>query len=202
MLAVAALTAWHTTDASSGVDDWIANLFLFTMSGIPTALGLWLAHRGEQGIIRRLTRDLATAAASLRSPRQLGRSLQTPFGLAAAVFAVGVLLMLTAREKALVTAMIMLTIYSIVDPILNLWRRSWWGGALLSGGAWVMLLTLFGLVAEGIARLGEGSLVFLLPMMVFAGTMLASGAVKMLLFIATPRTPPVSSSSPQKMHER
>jgi hypothetical protein len=65
-----------------------------------------------------------------------------------------------------------------------------------------MLLTLFGLVAEGIARLGEGSLVFLLPMMVFAGTMLASGAVKMLLFIATPRTPPVSSSSPQKMHER
>ena len=194
MLAVAALTAWHTTDASAGEDEWIGNLFLFTIAGIPTALGLWLAHRGEPGITMRLKRDLATAASSLRSPRQIGRSLRASLGLAAGIFVVGVLLMLTARERAVITAMTMLTIYSIVDPILNLWRRSWWGGALLSAGVWVALLALFGIVADAISRMGEGSLVFLFPMITFAGTMAASGAVKLLLFIATPQTLPPSST--------
>lgn len=69
--------------------DAVAGLVLFMLLGaIHVALGLWMAHRGDPRIGRRLLRDIGTNLAQLRQPSNLAAALTTPFGLAFATGAV------------------------------------------------------------------------------------------------------------------
>ena len=168
--------------------DAVAGLVLFMLLGaVPVALGLWMAHRGDPGIGRRFLRDIWTNLAQLRQPSNLAAALTTSFGLASATGAVTLVLMFIDRRTAPITAMFGLTVFSAVDPILVLMRNSWWLGAAMSAGTWMMLLLVLVISAQAMQPMGEGSLIFLLPMMVFGGVLALSALIRLVMYLGTPK---------------
>ena len=168
--------------------DAVAGLVLFMLLGaVPVALGLWMADRGDPGIARRFLRDIGTSLAQLRQPASLAAALTTSFGLAFATGAVTLVLMFIDRRRAPITALVGLTVFSAVDPILVLMRNSWWLGAAMSAGTWMMLLFVLVITAQAMQPMGEGSLVFLLPMMVFGGALALSALIRLVMYLGTPK---------------
>ena len=168
--------------------DAVAGLVLFMLLGaVPVALGLSMAHRGDPGIGRRFLRDIRTNLAQLRQPSNLAAALTTSFGLAFAIGAVTLVLMFIDRRRAPITAMFGLTVFSAVDPILVLTRNSWWLGAAMSAGTWMMLLLVLVITAQAMQPMGEGSLIFLLPMMVFGGVLALSALIRLVMYLGTPK---------------
>ena len=168
--------------------DAVAGLVLFMLLGaVPVALGLWMAHRGDPGIGRRYLRDIGTNLAQLRQPSNLAAALTTSFGLAFATGSVTLVLMFIDRRTAPITAMFGLTVFSAVDPILVLMRNSWWLGAAMSVGTWMMLVLVLVITAQAMQPMGEGSLIFLLPMMVFGGALALSALIRLVMHLGTPK---------------
>jgi len=168
--------------------DAVNGLVLFMLLGaVPVALGLWMAHRGDPGIGRRFLRDIGTNLAQLRQPSNLAAALTTSFGLAFATGAVTLVLMFIDRRTAPITAMFGLTVFSAVDPILVLMRNSWWLGASMSAGTWMMLVLVLVITAQAMQPMGEGSLIFLLPMMVFGGALALSALIRLVMHLGTPK---------------
>ena len=168
--------------------DAVNGLVLFMLLGaVPVALGLWMAHRGDPGIGRRFLRDIWTNLAQLRQPSNLAAALTTSFGLAFATGAVTLVIMFIDRRTAPITAMFGLTVFSAVDPILVLMRNSWWLGASMSAGTWMMLVLVLVITAQAMQPMGEGSLIFLLPMMVFGGVLALSALIRLVMYLGTPK---------------
>ena len=91
------------------------------------------------------------------------------------------------RRTAPITAMFGLTVFSAVDPILVLMRNSWWLGAAMSAGTWMMLVLVLVITAQAMQPMGEGSLIFLLPMMVFGGALALSALIRLVMHLGTPK---------------
>ena len=176
MIAVpAAVTAAKPTD---GAIQWAVTGLFIALAGLPAALGMWLAHLGEPGIGRRFAADIVSLLSTLRRPSTLARVLRTSLGLGLVTFVVTSALMLLWQRGSILTALAGLTLYSVLDPALNVSRRSWWLGAALSSSVWVALLTALANIANAIEPVREGAMVFLLPMMLFGAGVILSGIVR------------------------
>jgi hypothetical protein len=78
-------------------------------------------------------------------------------------------LILLTRQASILVGLAGLTALSVVDPVLNIWRTSWWLGAILSAGTWLALFVVLAAAVNAIEPMREGAMVFMLPMMIFAG---------------------------------
>jgi hypothetical protein len=147
---------------------------------VPLLFGAWLANVGDPGIGRRFVADVRDHAHQLRQPAALAAALRTSMGLAAATAIVGIPSMVIWRRVAVSIALAALSLFSVADPLLNVFRRSWWMGALVSAGTWMALFITFAATANAIEPMREGAMVFLLPMMIFAGALPLSGIVRLI----------------------
>jgi len=183
---VEALLVAFTVRTVRTTGDAFAVAVFIVLGGIPLALGLWLAHVGDPGIGRRFAGDLTTNLSPLRRPRVLGSALLTTAGLAAVTVLVGVPTMLIWRRGSGIVGMMALTAFSVADPVLIAFRRSWWLDALVAASTWTLLLIVFGAVANAIEPMHEGAMIFLLPMMVFGGALGLSGIVRFVRWASAP----------------
>ena len=58
----------------------------------------------------------------------------------------------------------------------------------MSAGTWMMLLLVLVTTAQAMQPMGEGSLVFLLPMMVFGGVLVLSALIRLVMYLGTPKS--------------
>jgi hypothetical protein len=158
--------------------DWFGLAVFAVLMVVPIGVGLMLANKGEPGIGRRFTGDLVTYISRLRDPAQLAAVLRTSIGLALATALVAIPLMLILRMASIVIALLGLTVFSVVDPVMNVRRRSWWLGAILSAGTCLFLFAVLAATADALAPLREDALVFMAPMMLYALALGLSGLVR------------------------
>lgn len=172
----------------------IAFMFLFVCLG-PLALGgaaLWI---GDRGLFLRVLRSPVTLARHMTEPafwRGLVRSSLARALLCGLV--VGLAFALGARKGTLMAVgLLVLTAFSIVDPIVVALRRgSWLRGIALSIVSWIALFLVGAATAEG---MGPDGTVFLLPMMVYPGAVGVSGIVRLFAYLrARDAGPPVLPS--------
>jgi hypothetical protein len=145
---------------------------------------------GEPGLLGRFAGDVKTLAASLCRPAGLAALLRNPMGLAFAIAVVCVPMMLIWQRVSPLIAVNGMIVYSLAEPIQNLFRRWWWLGATLSVVSWMGLLVVLVITAEAISPMREGSLIFLLPMMVFAAAIAFSALARLMLWAAAPSARP------------
>lgn len=138
--------------------------FAFFLCLIPVALGVALAEFGRPGIWR----ETVSLAGLLRSSLSLG--------LAVAVLSL--IPMYAYPPVATLVAFCALCGYALVDPVLNLTRRSWWLGALGSIIVWIVLLSVLVAAADALQHLRESTMVFLLPFMVYPVALGVSGLLR------------------------
>jgi hypothetical protein len=151
----------------SGTTDWIGFALFTLLMAIPIALGLWLANVGDPGLGRRFGTDLVVSVSRLRQPSAIAAALRISIGLAFATALAAVLLMLVVRPGSAI-ALVGLSAYSLVDPALNVSRRSWWLSAVLSAGTWLALFATLAGTADAIQPMREGVMIFMLPMLLYA----------------------------------
>ena len=163
---------------------WTGLAIFMLAAALPLALGLYMAHAGDPGIGSRFAHDAATSVSQLRRPETLTAALRTSMGLGLAIAIVSVPLILLTRQASILVGLAGLTMFSIVDPLLNTRRTSWWPGAILSAGTWLALLVVLAATANAIEPMREGGIVFMLPMMIFAGATVLSGIARLWLWTA------------------
>jgi hypothetical protein len=181
LLALAALTTGAIPNAST---DWATTVLLLLISAIPVAVGLRIAHAGDPELGPRFVKDLRSVVVALRDPVSRKRILRTSVGHATAVALVAVPLMLTVRVVSPLTAFVATMEFSLVDPVLNVWRRSWWLGAFISTATWVVLFFAIANLAEKLAPMREAGMVFILPMMAFPVVLGLSGVARLWMWAA------------------
>lgn len=119
-------------------------------------------------------------------PAALLAGLRSSFGLALAIVVLAIPGMLLVRliEPDLPTLVAFLGIcaYSVIDPVLNVTRRSWWVGALISFAAWLVLFPVLCVAAEAMHRIGETGMIFVLPIMGYPVMLGISGLVKLAIW--------------------
>jgi hypothetical protein len=165
----------------SGTTDWVGFALFTLVMAIPIALGLWLANVGDPGLGRRFGTDLVVSVSRLRQPSAIAAALRTSIGLAFAIALAAVLLMLVVRPASAVIGLVGLSAYSLVDPALNVSRRSWWLSAVLSAGTWLALFATLAGTADAIQPMREGVMIFMLPMMLYAAALAISGIVRLFI---------------------
>jgi len=185
LLVEAVLVAFAISTARHDAGEAFAIAFFLFVGGFLVALGFWIAHVGDPGIGARFVRDIAGNLGTLRSPGAIAALLRTSGGLALATAVVAVPLMIVSRAGSGVVGMMAVTMFSVVDPLLNLFRRSWWWGAFVSAGTWFLLFVAFGAVANAMQPMGEGAMIFLLPMMVYPAALALSGVVRLVKWAST-----------------
>jgi hypothetical protein len=148
---------------------------------IPIALGLWLANVGDPGLGRRFGTDLVVSVSRLRQPSAIAAALRISIGLAFAIALAAVLLMLVVQPASAVIALVGLSAYSLVDPALNVSRRSWWLSAVLSAGTWLALFATLAGTADAIQPMREGVMIFMLRMLLYAAALAISGIVRLFI---------------------
>jgi hypothetical protein len=109
----------------------------------------------------------------------IARILRSSAGLAAAVALASLAPMLLLRPAATMIALAATCVFALVDPALNVSRRSWWLGALGSVLVWLVFLAAMAALADGRNHLGEGAMVFLLPFMLYPVALAISGLVRL-----------------------
>ena len=139
--------------------------FAFFLCLIPVALGVALAEFGRPGIWR----ETVSLRGLLRSSVSLG--------LAVAVLSL--IPMYAYPPLATLVALCALCGFALLDPVLNLTRRSWWLGALGSVIVWIVLLSVLVGAADALQNLRESTMVFLLPFMVYPIALGASGLLRL-----------------------
>ena len=170
----------------------LAALLILAALAAPPALGLWLVQRGEPGIGARFLSDLRSGARGLLGADGLRRLFSTSVGLGAATAVASLALMYTLRPVAWLVALVALCGFAVADPALNLWRRSWWLGAVLSIGVWLILLTALASVADNLNQMRESTMVYLLPFMIYPGALALSGILRFVRWSSARARVPVS----------
>jgi hypothetical protein len=77
--------------------------------------------------VSRFLRDVGTGARGFAQTNVLNRILRTSAGLGVATARVSLPLMSLLRPAAWLVSLVALCAFAIVDPLLNIWRRSWLG---------------------------------------------------------------------------
>jgi len=113
--------------------------------------------------------------------------LSSPALGAAVLVATGAASLFVGEATAMV-AMGALTAYSVLDPVVNVTRRSWWSGAAISCAVWLALFLALPAFSEAVAPVREGLMVFLVPMMVYPTALVLSGVARLLVRTIHSRT--------------
>jgi hypothetical protein len=92
--------------------------------------------------------------------------------------------MIIWRDAAPSMGPIALTIFSSIDPLANIARRSWWGGAFVSAASWFVLFLVTALTSDAVSNQPAVQLGFILPLMVYPVVMALSGLIRFLLWLA------------------
>jgi hypothetical protein len=174
-------------------------LFLFMCLG-PLAAGLTAVGLGDRALLLRLLAAPPTYARSawrvVLEPRLWGRRfVSTSVGRALlALVAVGGVTAAGAHQGMRVAvALLVLTVYSALDPIVVAVRRgSWLAGIAFSVAGWIPLFVIGAATANG---MGDDSMIFLLPMMVYPCAIGTSGIVR-LFGLARSRTERAAAVDP------
>lgn len=148
---------------------------------LPAAAGGWLLWRRVPHLNQRWRRRSgrvggAGAGRWAGAVRHVWGSSLGP-GLWAA--AATVVAMVVAPKSTAAVALVSLTAYSAIDPLLNVVRASWWRGTALTVITWIVLFLVLPALAERATPLREGLMVFLLPSMVFPVAVALSGAIRL-----------------------
>ena len=159
---------------NQGADPGLA-LFII-LSGLALWMGVRLARAGDPDLGQSFLADLGGGLPMTRQPARLARS-SAGLGLAAAV--VGIPLMIVFRREAHLIGLIAMTVYSLIDPAMNVTRRSWWLGAFVSGAVWFVLFLVMAATTQFITRSRDVVLVYMLPMAAYAVAMAVSGLVRL-----------------------
>ena len=154
----------------------IVAIFLL-LSAMPLLGGLRLAHAGDPEMGRLFISDLRARAGQRRNPVTLVR---TSAGLAFVTALVSVPAMIIWREAAPIVGPFALTVFSLVDPLTNIGRRSWWTGALVSAASWFVLYLVTGVTTDAVSNQPDVQLGFILPLMVYPAMMALSGLTRFL----------------------
>jgi hypothetical protein len=117
-----------------------------------------------------------------------------PPARAALLTVAALLLMPIGRATATWSAFGAVSLFSIADPFLILRQRSWWLGALLSAPSWIVMTVLLANVADSVARLREGLMIFMLPAMAYPIALAISGLIRLVIWTRR-RTPAVAVPS-------
>jgi hypothetical protein len=156
---------------------WDAALILLT-GAVPVLVGLRLAYAGDPDIGRRFGLDLRRSLTALSDRSTRRRLIRTSAGLAFITAAVALLIMAIWQEGSPLIALAGTTLFSIVDPVFNFSRRSWWIGAFISVPVWIALFMTLSLTSEAIAPMREGAMIFILPMMAYPAALGLSGLAR------------------------
>ncbi len=151
--------------------------FALLLCLVPVALGLALAEIGQRG--------------SWRQTVSLRGLMQSSVGLGLAFAVLSLIPMYAYPRLAALVAFFALCGFAVLDPALNVTRPSWWWGASASVIVWIVLMSLLVGVADSLQNLREGTMVFLLPFMVYPIALGVSGLARLL---GTARGWPVSKT--------
>jgi hypothetical protein len=169
--------------------DWVTTVLILLGGAIPMAVGLRIAHAGDRELGRRFVKDLWSAVMTLRDPVSRKKVLRSSVGHATAIALVAVPLMLVWREISPLIALVATMVFSLVDPVLNFRRRSWWLGAFVSAATWVALFLAIANLAEKLAPMREAGMIFILPMMAFPVALALSGFARFWMWVARRSNP-------------
>jgi hypothetical protein len=185
LLIEAILVAFAISTGLHDAGEAFAIAFFLFVGGFLVALGFWIAHVGDPGIGARFVHDVVGNLDALRTPGALVALLRTSGGLALATAIVAIPMMIVSRAGSGVVGMMASMVFSIVDPVLNLFRQSWWRGAFVSAGTWFLLFVAFAAIANGLQPMHEGAMIFLLPMMVYPAALALSGVIRLVMWAST-----------------
>jgi hypothetical protein len=103
-----------------------------------------------------------------------------PAAHAVVAYVCAALVMLAAPKYSLAPAFVAICAYSVSAAIACALRRRWFLHAVIAIVAWVILLGALDMTAEALSpkSIGEGGMVFLLPMMGFPVLLAVSGIVR------------------------
>ena len=180
-LALAISVTWRELVAG-GTQQRVFSLLFLAIGSLPLGLSLGLAEWGDPGVLGRLAGGLVRGLRSALSPSGLRDLARHPPGLAllTAVVAAGAMWLVPA-SAALLVVLLALCAFAVADPLLNVWRHSWWAGALLSAPSYAALFLGLSMLADARNELGEDSMVLLFPMMLYPVTLGASGLLRLAL---------------------
>ena len=116
-----------------------------------------------------------------------------PLAQAVVAYACAALIMIAAPKYSLLPAFLAVCAFSVAAAVAGLYRRHWFAHAGLSLLVWVLLLGALDGTAEALSprSIGEGGMVFLLPMIGFPVLLVAVGLVRWYRRAAPrPESPP------------
>ncbi len=161
--------------------DLFSDVLAVTLFGVaPLAFGLWLLYLGAPSLPGRM-RAGAAALASARSwsaivgrlaASSLGRALLMLVGVAIAA------LLMPAGTRGL-PVFLALMIYSIKEPMQNAYRPRWWASTIKSVAGWFLLFMAAGAISE-VDKMGDGTMIFLAPFMVFPALIALSALIRLV----------------------
>jgi len=178
-LAVAAVAVVAGDVAPKSVAERVGEAIFVMLAATPAALGAWAVRRGDPGFGSRRRRNPAGPGAAPARRFELRRVAASPLGPGVAALAATAATLVVAPAATAAVALASLTLYSLLDPLANLARPSWWAGAALSVVTWLVLFLALPALAERAAPLREGLMVFLLPVTVYPVALALSGAVRL-----------------------
>ena len=171
--------AFSDHSPSRGSTMVIMVIFLL-LSALPLLGGLRLAHAGDPEMARLFISDLRARAVQCRNPLTLVR---TSAGLAFVTALVSVPAMIIWREAAPVIGPFALAVFSLIDPLTNIRRRSWWTGALVSAASWFVLYLVTAVTTDVVSNQPGVQIGFILPLMVYPAAMVLSGLIRFLAWL-------------------
>jgi hypothetical protein len=164
--------------APSEQTPWDVTILVLLTGAVLVLLGLRLAYAGDPEIGRRLGVDLRRSVTALTDGSTRLRLIRTSAGLAFVTAVATLLVMAIWKEGSPLIALAGTMLFSIVDPIFNFSRRSWWVGSFISIPVWIALFMTLAQTAEAIAPMREGAMIFILPMMVYPAALGLSGLAR------------------------
>jgi hypothetical protein len=105
--------------------------------------------------------------------------LQTSFGLGAALLAVAMTLSIAFRAAAPLIAPLALLIFSLIDPLMNVGRPSWWRGTFGSALGWFVLYIVLAPMIDVLSDDPDATIGFVLPFAAFPLMVALSGVLRL-----------------------
>src|SRR5262245_13877776 len=142
--------------------------------GVVTALGAYLAHVGFPGIWRTSGQRVMSLS-----------TLRHPIGHTVLLFLVDVVLAaIVPRELAIFTALIVMLVFVVANPILIATAPRWPLRALISAVCFVLLLGggVGAVEAASRQQFGDDAMIFLLPFMIYLVTLPSSGLFRLTVW--------------------
>lgn len=111
--------------------------------------------------------------------RRWGRFWRLPGAAGVAIALVTIPLIAITGEAGVFVALAALCLYPILDVPRTLARPSWWRAAIVSAIVWVVVFVTVVGIADSVGHLGEGTLAFLLPFMLYPMALGLAGLVRL-----------------------